>query len=157
MLNNASVNRAGVGWNSPYVGYRQGWVHGYWDGDYPGGYGWRRLGYGDSSFRGAGHGDGLAMGLTGWGLASWLYGPMIYSYGYWNYHNPYSSAGDSEHRLDAQAPALIADYAQPIDAQSTPPPQEAAGKAASILETARRAFTQAITCSLSNSPTRRSR
>ena len=31
---------------------------------------------------------GLGMGM-GWGLSSWMFGPMLYNWGYSNYYNPY--------------------------------------------------------------------
>ena len=41
-----NVNRMGNGWHNNYMGYHSGWVHGYWNGHYPGGFGWRPYGYG---------------------------------------------------------------------------------------------------------------
>ena len=70
-VNAANVNRMGTGWNNPYMGYHQGWVHGYWNGHYPGGFGWRNygngLGYGYPGYGGLGYG-GLGYGGLGGGL-----------------------------------------------------------------------------------------
>jgi tetratricopeptide (TPR) repeat protein len=148
-INNANVNRIGVGWNNPYVGYHQGWVHGYWNGHYPGGFGWRAFGYGYPSFYGAGFdggldyglgmGTGTSMGMMGWGLSSWLYGPMLYDYGYLNYSNPYYRGDNGGKTLIAQQPA-IHDYSQPISAQSPPPAHTLTDQARSTFDTVRQAF-----------------
>ena len=102
-----NVNRMGTGWHNNYMGYHSGWVHGYWNGHYPGGFGWRPYGYGYPGYGwrlwramagmagglfGGGLGLGLGMGL-GWGLSSWMMGPMLYNWGYSNYSNPYYGGG----------------------------------------------------------------
>jgi len=143
-VNNTNVNRMGVGWHNPYVGYHQGWVHGYWNGHYPGGFGWRPLGYGYGypGFYGGGLGFGLGMGLgmgLGWGLSPWLYGPMLYNYGYSNYYNPYYGGGYGGYAGVAQQP-VVYDYSQPINAQSTPPAQAVTDQAVSTFDAARQAF-----------------
>jgi hypothetical protein len=97
---NRFVNRPCLGWNNPYLGYHRGWVHGYWNGHYPGGWAWRGDygypgygywgGYGYPGFgwgyggMGWGLGPGLGLGLgmgLGYGLSSWLFGPMLYNWG----------------------------------------------------------------------------
>ncbi len=90
-VDNTRVNRLGVGWNNPYKRYHDKWVHGYWIGRYPGGLGWRSAGPGDPGFQGGGSGGEPGIGL-GWGLSSWLFGPMLYIYGYFPYANPYDRA-----------------------------------------------------------------
>ncbi len=110
-INNASVNRMGVGWSNPYMGYHQGWVNGYWNGRYPGGF----------------------------GLSPWLYGPMLYNYGYSSYSNPYYGGGQGGNTLVAGQPA-VRDYSQPINAQNTPPARLVIDQAASIFDMARQAF-----------------
>jgi tetratricopeptide (TPR) repeat protein len=143
-FNNANVNRLGVGWNNPYMAYHNGWVHGYWNGHYPGGFGWRPYGYGYPGFYGAGWGGlGLGLGLgaglgLGWGLSPWLYGPMLYNYGYSNYSNPYYGAGYGGGAVVAQ-PAVY-DYSQPLDAQSAAPAQTATDQAEASFNPAREAF-----------------
>ncbi len=96
-----NVNRMGLGWNNPYNGYHQGWNHGYWNGNLGGGWGWRPYGYGYGGYGLGGYGlggfgyglaGGLGMGL-GWGLSSWMYGPMLNNWGYSNYNNPYYGGG----------------------------------------------------------------
>jgi tetratricopeptide (TPR) repeat protein len=142
---NVYGNANRVGWNNPYMGYHHGWVHGYWNGHYPGGFGWRPFGYGYAGFYGAGFGGGLGyglamgMGMMGWGLSSWMYGPMLYNYGYSNYSNPYYGGGYGGNSLVAQQPAIY-DYSQPINAQSMPPVQAVTDQAASTFDTARQAF-----------------
>jgi tetratricopeptide (TPR) repeat protein len=150
-VNNVNVNRVGAGWNNSYMGYHQGWVHGYWNGHYPGGWGWRPYGYGGYGYGGYGYGlggfgyglgGGLGLGL-GWGLSSWMFGPMLYNWGYSNYSNPYYGGGYGgggyDNTLLAQQP-LVYDYSQPIDAQSQPPAEAVATQATTTFDTAREAF-----------------
>ena len=115
-VDNARVNRLGVGWNNPYRRYHDRWVHGYWIGHYPGGLGWRSFRSGDPGIQGAGSGGGEPRIGLGWGLSSWLFGPMLYTYGYYPYTNPYDRAS----KVVSRRPAAH-DYSQPIDAQSAPP------------------------------------
>jgi tetratricopeptide (TPR) repeat protein len=136
-VNAANVNRMGVGWHNPYMGYHQGWVHGYWNGHYAGGFGWRPygsgFGYGYPGYWGGGLGLGLGLGL-GWGLSPWLFGPMLYNYGYSNYYNPYYG-GDA---IVAQPGGY--DYSQPINAQAAPPEETVSNQAVSTFDAAREAF-----------------
>ena len=133
-VDNTRVNRLGVGWNNPYRRYHDKWVHGYWIGDYPGGLGWRSAGSGDPGLQGAGSGGEPRIGL-GWGLSSWLFGPMLYTYGYFPYTNPYDRAS----KVVSRRPAAR-DYSQPIDAQSAPPANAVTDLAAGTFERAREAF-----------------
>ena len=133
-VDNTRVNRLGVGWNNPYKKYHQEWVHGYWIGHYTGGLGWRSLGSGDPGFQGAGPGGEPGIGL-GWGLSPWLFGPMLYTYGYSPYANPYDRAS----KVVSRRPAAR-DYSQPIDAQGAPPASAVTDLAAARFETAREAF-----------------
>jgi len=149
-VNNVNVNRMGAGWNNPYLGYHQGWVHGSWNGNYPGGWGFRNYGYGGYGYGGGfgyglgtGLGFGLGMGL-GWGLSSWMYGPMLNNWGYSNYSNPYYGGGGYGgggygNTVVAQQP-VIYDYSQPIDAQSQPPAEAVATQATTTFDTAREAY-----------------
>jgi tetratricopeptide (TPR) repeat protein len=112
------------GWhNSPYAGYHAGWVHGYWNGHYPG-WGWG--GYGP------GYGLGLGTGLMAWGLGSSLYS----GWGYMPYSNPYSAY--------AMAPAggaqPVYDYSQPIDTTAAPPDDSVSDPAVAAFDQARDAF-----------------
>jgi tetratricopeptide (TPR) repeat protein len=133
-VDHAKVNRLGVAWNSPYKKYHEKWVNGYWIGHYPGGLGWRSLGSGDAGFQGAGSRGEPSIGL-GWGLSSWLFGPMLYTYGYFPYANPYDRAS----KVVSRRPAAR-DYSQPLDAQSAPPANVVTDLAAATFETAREAF-----------------
>jgi tetratricopeptide (TPR) repeat protein len=112
------------GWHtSPYAAYHAGWVHGYWNGHYPG-WGWG--GYG------LGYGLGLGTGLMAWGLGSSLYS----GWGYMPYSNPYSAY--------ALAPAGGAqpgyDYSQPIDTTAAPPDDAVSDPAVALFDQARDAF-----------------
>jgi tetratricopeptide (TPR) repeat protein len=120
------------------MAFHQGWVHGYWRGHYPGGLGWRPAGHGDRDFRGEGPSTGLGLGL-GWGFSPWLFGPMIYNYGYLSYDNPYSSAVKGGRAVVAQRPG-IHDDSQPVDARSAPPEQSMIDRAVSALDRGRGAF-----------------
>ena len=140
-FNNVNVNRVGAGWHNPYMGYHQGWVHGYWNGHYPGGWGWRGYGYGYPGYWG-GFGGGLGWGLgmgMGWGLSSWLFGPMLYNWGYSNYYNPYYGGyGYAANTVVAQPAAY--DYSQPINATTPPPDHSVANQAMTVFDSAREAF-----------------
>jgi tetratricopeptide (TPR) repeat protein len=127
------ANNAGWGWHNPYSGYHQGWAHGYWNGHYPGYWG----GYpGYWGWGTGGLGWGLGLGL-GYGLSSWLWGPMLYNWGYSPYYNPYY--GGYGNTLVAQQP-IVYDYSQPIDGQSEPPAENVANQANATFQTARDAF-----------------
>ena len=84
--------------------FHRGWFHGFWTGSYPGGLGWRPFGYGTPGFDGEslggglGYGLGIGMEMDGLGLSSWIYGPMLYNYGYATYSNPYVEAARRPHR-----------------------------------------------------------
>jgi hypothetical protein len=146
----------GNGWQNNYMGYHSNWVHGYWNGHYPGGFGWRPYGgygyggggygyggYGFGSGLGFGMGMGLGMGM-GWGLSSWMMGPMLYNSGYSNYSNPYYGGGyggayGGGNAVVAQQPQIY-DYAQPIDPQTAPPDETVSNQAISTFDAAREAF-----------------
>jgi tetratricopeptide (TPR) repeat protein len=153
-----NVNRMGYGWHNNYMGYHSGWVHGYWNGHNPGGFGWRPYGagygYGGSGYGGyglggyGGFGGGLGLGLgmgmgmgMGWGLSSWMMGPMLNNYGYSNYSNPYYGGGGYGvgNNLVAAQPGAY-DYSQPIDPQVAAPEQTVANQAVSTFDAAREAF-----------------
>jgi tetratricopeptide (TPR) repeat protein len=131
-----NVNRMGNGWHNPYMGYHQGWEHGYWNGHLGGGWGWRPYGYGLGGF-GGGLGWGLGMGL-GWGLSSWMFGPMLYNWGYSNYYNPYYG-GYGGNSVVAQQP-IVYDYSQPINPQSPPPEETVVSQSMTTFDSAREAF-----------------
>jgi tetratricopeptide (TPR) repeat protein len=83
------------------------------------------------------------MGL-GYGLSSWLFGPMLYNWGYANYNNPYYGAGGYGgggfgNTVVVQQP-IVYDYSQPIDLQSQPPAEAVASQATTTFDTAREAF-----------------
>ena len=122
------MNRMGYGWHNNYMGYHSGWVHGYWNGHYPGGFGWRPYGYGYPAmgygygYGGYGFGGGLGLRAWGWawagGFRSWMMGPMLYNWGYSNYNNPYYGGGyGGGNAVVAQQP-VVYDYSQPIDPQA---------------------------------------
>ena len=138
-------NRMGAGWHNPYMGYHQGWAHGYWNGHYAGGWGWRPYGFGYGGYGGFGGGFGyglgwgLGMGL-GWGLSSWMFGPMLYNWGYSNYYNPYYGGyGDGGNTVVVQQP-IVYDYSQPIDPQSAPPDETVVNQSVTTFDSAREAF-----------------
>jgi tetratricopeptide (TPR) repeat protein len=139
-----NVNRMGAGWHNPYMGYHQGWVHGYWNGHYPGGFGWRPYGYGGYGYGGFGGlgyglgGFGLGLGL-GWGLSSWMYGPMLNNWGYSNYYNPYYGGYGVGSGGVVQQP-IVYDYAQPIDPQAAVPEETVTTQAMSTFDSARESF-----------------
>jgi tetratricopeptide (TPR) repeat protein len=162
-INNVNVNRIanrpGIGWHNNYLPYHQGWLHGYWNGHYPGGWGWRGgygypgygywggwgygggLGYGGFGWGlGSGLGLGLGMGM-GYGLSSWLFGPMLYNWGYSNYSNPYYGGVGYGGAAVVQQP-IIYDYSQPIDASAAPPAESVTTQGMSIFDQARQAFNQ---------------
>jgi tetratricopeptide (TPR) repeat protein len=141
-----NVNRMGVGWNNPYTGYHQGWNHGYWNGNFGGGWGWRPYGYGYGlggyglGGFGYGLGGGLGLGL-GWGLSSWMFGPMLYNWGYSNYYNPYYGGGYGYGGNTAlvQQP-VVYDYSQPINPQNAQPDETVISQATTVFDSAREAF-----------------
>jgi tetratricopeptide (TPR) repeat protein len=140
-----NVNRMGVGWHNPYLGYHQGWHHGYWNGNFGGGWGWRPYGYGFGlGGFGGGFGYGLGWGLglgAGWGLSSWMFGPMLYNWGYSNYSNPYYGGGYGYggNAAVVQQP-LVYDYSQPIDPQGAPPDEAVVSQATTVFDSGREAF-----------------
>ncbi len=150
------IGGQGFGWHNPYLGYHQGWVHGYWNGHYPGGwagragygypgYGyWGGFGYPGYGLGYGGLGWGLGMGLgmgMGYGLSSWLYGPMLYNSGYGNYYNPYYGAGYGGATQVVTQP-VVYDYSQPINATSAPPDKTVTNQAMALFDQAREAFKQ---------------
>jgi tetratricopeptide (TPR) repeat protein len=156
---NLAANRPGLGWNNRYLAYHQGWVHGYWNGHFPGGWGWRGgygypgfgywggyggygLGYGGFGWGlGPGLGYGLGMGL-GYGLSSWLFGPMLYNWGYSSYSNPYWGGGGYGGTTAVVQQPIIYDYSQPIDATSAPAEEGVVNQAMTVFDQAREAFKQ---------------
>jgi tetratricopeptide (TPR) repeat protein len=138
-----NVNRMGAGWHNNYVGYHSNWVHGYWNGHYPGGFGWRPYGGYGYGLGGYGFGGGLGTGLgfgLGWGLSSWLMGPMLYNWGYSNYSNPYYGGGYGGGNTVVVQQPVVYDYGQPIDSQAAPPDQTVSGQAVATFDSAREAF-----------------
>ncbi len=143
-FNNLNVaHQGGWGWNNPYWGYHQGWMHGYWNGHYPGGWGWGNYWGGYPGYWGwgggygwGGYGWGLGAGL-GWGLSSWLFGPMLYDWGYASYYNPYYYMA---YPAQAIAQPLVYDYSQPLSAASDAPDQTVMTQAMSTFDSAREAF-----------------
>jgi tetratricopeptide (TPR) repeat protein len=140
-----NVNRMGVGWHNPYMGYHQGWYHGYWNGNFGGGWGWRPYGYGYGlgGYGLGGFGYGLGWGLgtgLGWGLSSWMFGPMLYNWGYSNYSNPYYVGGYGYGGNAGIAQPVVYDYSQPIDPQSAPPEETVVTQATTVFDSAREFF-----------------
>lgn len=132
--NNVNVgNRGGLGYGAgglgrgPYGGYHNGWVHGYWHGNY--GNGWRNWGYG------AGLGLGLGMGLAGWG---WGMGSMMYGWGYAPYVNPYYDSYAMS--VPAGDPSPSYDYSAPIDTTAAAPATETTDPAMQAFDNARASF-----------------
>ena len=142
-INNTNINnRMGVGWRNPYMGYHQNWHHGYWNGNFGNGWGWRPYGggYGFGGL-GGGFGYGLGWGLgmgAGWGLSSWMFGPMLNNWGYSSYYNPYYG-GIGGNALIAQQP-LVYDYSQPIDPEIAPTDDSVVNQANTTFDNARDAF-----------------
>jgi tetratricopeptide (TPR) repeat protein len=141
---NPNVSRTALGYNNPYLRIHEGWINGYWNGQYAGGLGWRRVGYGDPGFSAARLGSEAGFGpgtspITE-GLSSWMYGPMLYNFGYWPYSNPYVRPGDSHNAPLVAGQLAIDDYTHPLSAQGAPPDQAAAAQAMSSFVTARQAF-----------------
>ena len=133
------------------MGYHSGWAHGYWNGHYPGGFGWRPYGgyggYGYGGYGGYGLGGGLGWGLgmglgmgMGFGLSSWMMGPMLNNWGYSNYKNPYYGGGYGGGNALVAQQAGAYNYAQPIDPQLAPPSETVASQANTTFEEARAAF-----------------
>ncbi len=158
-VNNGNINRAGRGWNNPYGGYHNGWVHGNWNGHY-GGLGYGGLGYGGwggyrgwgypgwgYGFGGLGYGGygwgygGWAAGLGALGLAAWAFGPSLYSWGYSPYYNPYyySQPGIVQQSILADQPAGY-DLSQPIDVSTPAPAEDQANQSVQTFDQARAAF-----------------
>jgi tetratricopeptide (TPR) repeat protein len=79
------------------------------------------------------------MEMDGLGLSSWIYGPMLYNYGYATYRNPYIEAGSSP-RTDAPQQRAAHDYSGPINAQRTPPARATIDLSTSNFDAARDAF-----------------
>jgi tetratricopeptide (TPR) repeat protein len=78
---------------------------------------------------------------AGYGLSSWLFGPMLYNWGYSNYSNPYYGGGGYGGAAAVQQP-IAYDYGQPIDATAAPPEESVANQAVSTLDQGREAFKQ---------------
>jgi tetratricopeptide (TPR) repeat protein len=141
----AKANRSALGWLNPYMVFHRGWFHDFWTGSYPGGLGWRSIGYGTPGFDGGslggglGYGLGIGMEIDGLGLSSWIYGPMLYNYGYATYRNPYVKAGSSPGTGVPLQPAAY-EYSEPINAQRTPPVRATINLGASYFDAARHAF-----------------
>ncbi len=110
------------GYNA-YGGYHSGWVHGYWNGNGAGAWGWR------NPYWGA-YGVGL-----GWGLASWGYGSALYGWGYYPYSNPYYV----EQPVVVSQP-VVYNYSQPIDTTAAPAQESTATSATQLFDQGRDAF-----------------
>ena len=90
---------------------------------------------------------GAAAGVTAWGLGS-----TFYNWGYASYANPYYAQGVVAQPIVIEqtvaggepqtvtVPGYSYDYGQPIDTQSTPPPQEVADPAIAKFDSARADF-----------------
>jgi tetratricopeptide (TPR) repeat protein len=76
----------------------------------------------------------------GWGLSSWMMGPMMYNWGYSNYSNPYYGGGYGAGNTVVVQQPVVYDYAQPIDSQAPPPDQTVSNQAVSTFDSAREAF-----------------
>jgi len=143
-----------IGYQNRYLGYHRDWLHGYWNGHYPGGWGWRAAssypgygywgGYGGGPAYGGlgwglrtGLGTGLGVGV-GYGLSSWLFGPMVYNWGLSDYDNPYYVRRPTA--TVAQPATVIYDYSRPIDAIAAPPAVAVADQAVADFAQARAAF-----------------
>jgi len=142
-----------IGYQNRYLGYHRDWLHGYWNGHYPGGWGWRVA----SSYPGygywGGYGGGPAYGGLGWGLqtglgtslgvgvgyglSSWLFGPMLYNWGLSDYDNPYYVRRATTTVVE---PVVIYDYSRPIDAIAAPPAVAVTDQAMADFAQARAAF-----------------
>ena len=59
------------------------------------------------------------MGM-GWGLSSWMFGPMLYNWGYSNYYNPTTAAGTATAATRGAAADRVRLF-QPINPQTLPP------------------------------------
>jgi len=133
-FNNLNLaHQGGWGWNNPYWGNHQGWMHGYWNGHYPGGWGWGNYWGGYPGYWGWGLGAGL-----GWGLSSWLFGPMLYDWGYDSYYNPYYALAYPAGVVATQP--IVYDYSQPLSAATDTPDQAVMTQAMSTFDAAREAF-----------------
>jgi tetratricopeptide (TPR) repeat protein len=76
----------------------------------------------------------------GWGLSSWMYGPMLNNWGYSSYYNPYySGVGYGDAGVIAQQP-IVYDYSQAIDPQVAPPDENVVNQAGTTFDSAREAF-----------------
>ncbi|MFG0336320.1 MAG: hypothetical protein ACF8TS_23420, partial [Maioricimonas sp. JB049] len=80
-------------WNGRYAAYHLGWHHGYWHGNYG-----SRWHYMWDNYPVA-----AAFGVTAWGVNR-----LAYSFGYWNYYNPYYTAPVTV------SPGVVIDYSQPL-------------------------------------------
>jgi tetratricopeptide (TPR) repeat protein len=84
---------------------------------------------------------GLGLGM-GYGLSSWLFGPMLYNWGYSSYSNPYYGGyGAGAAPVVVQQP-VIYDYSQPIDATAAPPDENVTNQSMATFDQARDAFRQ---------------
>jgi hypothetical protein len=134
---NIKVNRFnnvnGSGWRTPYAAYHRGWVNGYWNGHYGNWNNWSWWSF--------------AAGAATAGLAAWAFSPMLYSWGYSAYANPYYAPTT----VVVQPPIVVGgppavvpsapyDYSQPIDVQSPPPAASTAEPAVQRFDEARAAF-----------------
>ena len=70
-----------------------------------------------------------------YGYSPWLYGPMVYDWGYSNYYNPYYDNG-----LGVVGQPSVYDYSQPINTQSAPPQPSVTDQAGTEFDSARDAF-----------------
>jgi tetratricopeptide (TPR) repeat protein len=124
------------GWRGAYWGYHQGWANGYWHGYHEN----NNWGWGSFAL-------GAATGVSAWALGS-----SFYNWGYASYANPYYAAETVAQPIVIEqtlaggepqtvtVPAYAYDYSQPIDTQSTPPPEDVANPAVAKFDSARAAF-----------------
>ena len=80
------------------------------------------------------------MGM-GYGLSSWLFGPMLYNSGYSNYSNPYYGGGYGGGTQVVGQPAVY-DYSQPINSTAPTPDDSVTNQAMTLFDQARDAFKQ---------------
>jgi tetratricopeptide (TPR) repeat protein len=129
---NLATHGAAWGPHSPYWGYHQGWVRGYWNGQNNAMWSWRNPYW-------SGWGFGVGPWL-GWGLAPWGFGSALYGMGYMPFNNPYYSS----QTVVATQPsaAAVFDYSRPIDTVSPPVATSVSDDAMKTLDEARELFKQ---------------
>jgi tetratricopeptide (TPR) repeat protein len=110
--------------------WQSGWYHGNWHGNW------------DNNWNSGWNGWSIYpwyAGLPFWGVTGWLYGPLIYGFGYIPYYNPYAGEpvyfGSTE--VDFGQPFAPVEYSDPQNPGNSPP---ASPDALSEAEAARQAF-----------------